>query len=127
MEMHTRAALNAACMKPTHEMNTRGLRGAPSARGGLTVAPTGASTARAQHDTTVEPIVYPNGGHFRNSVPFSNIEKDRPTPPGFGMTPRCSALRICPGTPLIMQPITKPAQSTFPDPQRHGVRAGLPR
>ena len=70
-----------------------------------------------------EARVYPQHGLFLNPVAFSNIETYRMTHGRSGTTPRSFLLRSSLGTPLTMQPISKPAQSMYTKPLRDGTRA----
>ena len=67
--------------------------------------------------------VYPQHGLFLNRVAFSNIERYSMTHGWSGTTPRSFLLRSSLGTPLTMQPLSKPAQSMYTKPLRHGTRA----
>jgi hypothetical protein len=67
--------------------------------------------------------VYPQHGPFLNPLAFSNIERYSLTHGRSGKIPRSFLLRSSLGTSLIMQPISKPAQSMYMKPLRSSTRA----
>jgi hypothetical protein len=85
--------------------------------------------ARGKHADRMprEARVYPQHGPFLNPVAFSKIETYSMTRGRSGTTSRSFLLRSSPGTPLTMQPFSKPAQTIYTQPLRNGTRARAPR